>query len=122
MKIYLASRYPRRAELEVYADLLKQDGHEVTARWIYGAEEGMPRMENAIMDVDDVRRADAIAIFAEPKGTLHHAGGRHTEFGMAIAWNKLLYVVGGHEQIFFHLPQVLHVKTFKELRLALNFY
>ena len=33
-------------------------------------------------------------------------GGRHVEFGLAIAWGKPVYLVGERENVFHWLPQV----------------
>jgi hypothetical protein len=115
-KIYLAARIDRRHEMEVYADLLVADGHEVTAKWIYGGECDKTREDVAIMDAEDVKRADTLVLFTEPYGTLYKGGARHTEFGMGYAWGHRCMYVGDSEQVFCHLPGVLAFASFKECR------
>jgi len=59
--------------------------------------------------VEDVIRADCILCFTE-EPTEHVSwaarGGRHVEFGVALAMGKRLCVVGPRENIFHHLPRV----------------
>jgi hypothetical protein len=60
--------------------------------------------ELAEIDIDDVRRADALVAFAEESGG--GGGGRHVEPGAAVALNKLVVVVGSPEHLFHLLPQI----------------
>jgi hypothetical protein len=57
----------------------------------------------ALVDVDDVRRADGLIFFSEDH---EGGGGRHVELGLALAWSKNVIVVGQREHIFHRLPQV----------------
>jgi len=116
MKIYLASRFSRIDEMRKYADELKEDGHEITASWVYGGEEGLTFTDIATLDIADVRRCDAIVSFTEPYGSSNPGGGRHTEFGLGIAFDKLLYLVGEREQVFHWHPSVVQFPQFKHLR------
>jgi len=108
MKIYLAARYARMAEMAEIAKTLTEKGHIVTSQWVTGKEEatGMTRQEAALMDVADVRRADVLVFFAEPHGSANIGGGRHWEFGYAYGRLKPCYVVGEAEQVFCELPEV----------------
>ena len=52
--------------------------------------------------------ADALIAFTErPRAELTR-GGRHVEFGMALAWRKRVLVVGPRETVFHTLGQVEH--------------
>lgn len=108
MKLYIAALYSRRKEMERIADLLKSKGFEITSRWVYGAEEneGRTRAQNAIMDLEDVDRADMVLSFTHPRGTLTSGGGRHVEFGYAYAKSKKLCIIGECENVFHHLLEV----------------
>lgn len=118
MRIYLASRYSRRDELQGYAAQLKAAGHVVTSRWIYGTHEivdGRSREsahEDRIIfaqeDVADVHSADAVISFTEGPGAVNGRGrgGRHVEFGIALALGRRCIVVGHRENIFHSLPAV----------------
>ena len=116
MKIYLAARFARIEEMRGYADQLKEDGHEITASWVYGGEEGLTFSDIASLDVNDVLRADAVVKFTEPYGSSNVGGGRHSEWGVAIASGRRLYLVGPKEQVFDWYPGVIDFPEFKHLR------
>jgi nucleoside 2-deoxyribosyltransferase len=103
-----------------YCEELKQQGFTICCRWVYGGEEGLSQEDIAILDLEDVDEAECILSFTEPRDSYHRGGGRHTEFGYAYAKNKLCCIIGGHEQVFHHLPLVEHydnlghfIKTFR---------
>ena len=129
MKIYLASRYSRRLELCGYREQLHRLGHEVQARWLDGkhqlSNEGTPIGDNgealvesggdeaaklrahfANDDWEDVNAAECVISFTEPPRSSANRGGRHVEYGIALA-NKARVIVVGHRENSFHwLPQV----------------
>ena len=109
MRIYLAARYARRAEMERYAAQLNVSGHTVDARWIVDDGEKAERT-CAIEDFEDIDRADVLIAFTEPPDIPDtpgaSRGGRHVEFGMAVALKKPVIVVGPRENVFHHLPAV----------------
>lgn len=116
MKIYLAGRFNRLEELRGYADCLTSDGHEVTASWVYGGEEGLKYDDIAELDFKDVQRADCIVHFTEPHASSNPGGGAHTEFGIAIALGLELFIVGEKQQVFHWTPGVTQFPHFKALR------
>jgi hypothetical protein len=117
MKIYLATRYSRNAEMRAIRDDLTALGHEVTSRWIdqHGgdlpesivAEKLNSEPENcfkyAQIDVDDLTAADTVVSFTCDGGG---KGGRHVEYGLALGLGKRLILVGSRENVFHTLPQV----------------
>ena len=115
--IYLASRYSRRLEMVGYAVELHKLGHEIVSTWIDGHHETRPnidadateseRADWAAEDVLDILRADVILSFTEPPRTVTGSrGGRHVEFGIGLATQKLMLVVGPREHVFHCLPDV----------------
>lgn len=133
MKIYLASRYSRRLELCEYRSQLEHLGHTVTSRWLNGkhqiddkgqpigesgeklveAGDGSTSCADALRahfvqeDCADVRSAECVISFTEPpRSPLGTRGGRHVEFGMAIALGKRIIVIGYQENLFHYLPTV----------------
>ena len=123
MKVYLAGRYSRKEELKGYADQIRAAGHEVTSRWLQGDHQvreasdaetdsvsvpvdGRPY---ALDDFEDLGLSDVVVSFTEtPRKGGDSRGGRHVEFGLALAWDKRVLVVGPRENVFHTLPQVLH--------------
>lgn len=111
MKVYLAARFSDRPYMELVADKLKSHGVEVTARWVYGGEDGLTRKDIAVLDIDDVAACDTLVTYTQPYGTVTKGGGRHVEFGYALATGKRLILIGERENVFHHYPNVMAFPT-----------
>ena len=122
-KIYLAASYSRRVELAGYADLLREDGHLITAEWLSGMHEEPQWTETlyALHDQECIEACDTFVGFTEPEdATGRKRGGRHVEYGIAVAMRKELYIVGPRENCFYFLPGCYATPTFDDLRAALR--
>jgi hypothetical protein len=113
VKIYLAGPFSARAELNEQAARLIADGHVITSRWLDGdgghAADGTPEQMDAwaAEDLVDVVSADMLVLWnGSPTG--RGRGGRHVEFGAALAWGKDLVVVGPRRNAFEFLAAVRH--------------
>jgi len=120
MTIYMSASYPRKAELRGYRIILQQLGHDVTSEWLneidYGDDgvsmtPGPDYCTLAERDVFDIDRADSFMAFTEPPNGPPR-GGRHVEYGIAVAKCKKLFVIGYRENAFHHLPHVLFFDSF----------
>lgn len=107
MKVYLASAWSRREEMQGIADNLRLMGHEITSRWLVNEKDSSTFPDdgkasqidndareakhtvNALHDVEDVLAADAIVRFSDapemvwplvPARLL--SGARNFEFGV----------------------------------------
>ncbi len=126
-KIYLADKFAHREKMRHVADQLRADGHEITSQWIDigdgTTEENVTdavRVEGAMMDLEDVDRADVLLAFSYPRALPSTGGGRHVEFGYAIARDKRVIVVGPKgEHVFHWVLGVEHFETLEEARAAL---
>lgn len=114
MKIYIASLFSRREEMEGYAHTLKEAGHEITASWVYGGESGLSRTDIALLDLRDIDKADVVLSFTSPYGAATKGGGRHVEFGYGLATGKEAHVVGERENVFHHHPKVMTFTTLND--------
>jgi hypothetical protein len=132
MKVYLAGRYSRREEFAGYAQSLAERGIAVTSRWLGGNHKvdntGSPvtdagdklgdadlRTQFCNEDIADVKAADVLVLFTEdPTAAGASRGGRHVEFGMAMAWDMALVTVGPYENLFTYHPRVAHFDTWAE--------
>lgn len=124
IRVYLAGRYSKRDELRQYAERLRHRGVEVTSSWL---EETLPLDVNhysltttenvglAQTDLRDIDRAHLVIFFAEDAEKQPPRGGRHVEFGYALAQHKPIYVIGKEENVFHYLPAVLHWDSFDDV-------
>jgi len=144
MNFYLAARYSRRLELCDYRNELQLMGYTVTSRWLDGSHQisrdGVPinddgealiesprltpeaaalREQFALDDLEDIERADVLIAFAESPRSTASRGGRHVEFGYALAINRIIWVVGSPENLFHYLPHVSVFPTFSNVIQAL---
>jgi hypothetical protein len=123
MRIYVAARYDRRFEMLGVASALNRAGHDVTSRWIEGGRGDDPAVMAAVEDVGDIARADCLVTFTEePERNVAWAarGGRHVEFGLALAMGKRVCIVGGRENVFHHLLRVEVYASVAELIAGLS--
>ncbi len=117
MRFYLCARYGRRQEMATHAAELHSLGHQVVSRWILGRHEAADGdttrwADFAEEDIDDVRRCEALVAFTETGA--YPRGSRHVEFGMALAQEKKVVVIGPVENIFHTLPPVVRFGTWQE--------
>jgi nucleoside 2-deoxyribosyltransferase len=117
MKIYIAARFSRRHECNALAHKLKALGHEITSRWVLpDTDHVIPvgvsaqaaddeRRRFAMEDMEDLRECDwMVSLMEEPRSNTR--GGRHIEFGAALALGKQLTIIGPRETVFHHLDEV----------------
>jgi nucleoside 2-deoxyribosyltransferase len=123
LKAYLAARYDRRDELRAIAEKLRKEVHfTITSRWLNETEPLNSDMGDhsdefytltATIDLEDVNDADCVVFFSEDPLEAFKRGGRHVEFGFALAQNKPIYVIGPKENVFHYVngSQVAHFHT-----------
>lgn len=101
MKIYLAARYSRKAEVGERARELQELGYEVTCEWVWRQKE-KDEATPAQLDLEDVGRSDMVVMFTDPPG-IALRGGKHFELGYAYARGKWVGIIGQPEHIFHSL-------------------
>jgi nucleoside 2-deoxyribosyltransferase len=123
MNIYIAGRYGRRVELTAYASELERTSskHHITSRWLLGTHEAHDTRYTqeqargwALDDLEDLLASDTLIAFTEESGSPYGRGGRHVEFGYALALGKRIIVIGPAENIFCCLPNMYRYETFEE--------
>jgi hypothetical protein len=105
LTVYIAGRYSRRPELLAVAQLLRAQGTIVTSRWLDGRHDKVPPVDCAKDDLEDIDAAHGLLSFTEDN-VGYMSGGRHVEFGYALARGKWLWIVGPFENVFHHLGRV----------------
>ena len=129
-RVYLAARYSRRVELCAYRTALANMGYVVTSRWLNGnhqtTDAGLSeqareadRLMFASEDWNDLVSADTCISFTEEPRATNSRGGRHVEFGAALAFGKRCIVVGPLENVFHCLPEVERYSNMDDLLLEL---
>lgn len=131
---YIAARYDRREEICIYADEIRELGYEVNSRWLLGTHQIHPNAEKVDIDkhpehgvtldarpfaeddVADVAACDTLIFFSEPPDSHSKRGGRHVEFGMALAQSKRIIVIGDRENVFHCLPKIERFNTWVEFK------
>lgn len=105
MKFYIASTFTNKHIVHIVANKLKQAGWIHTYDWKKN-EKATNRLELESIgqaEKQAVRDADVFLLL------LNGGKGSHTEFGMALAWGKKIFVYKGNSPLdttFYHLPEV----------------
>jgi nucleoside 2-deoxyribosyltransferase len=103
-KVYIAAPYPIRISAIALKEHLERRGVTVTSRWLIS--DGVESDEFAEEDLEDVRAADVLIAFNPPDWAQLGTGGRHVEFGYALALGKPIVLFGVRSNIFHHLSRV----------------
>lgn len=109
MKLYLASSFNSRAAMRNQRKIAELYGHSVTSRWIDIPADSptLPNAKNSVQeaqnDLDDIDAADTLVFFSNTGTT---SGGKHIEFGYALAKGKPIVIVGDRGSVFHHLDAV----------------
>lgn len=125
MKVYLASRFSRGAELRGYKAELEAQGITVTSRWFMGGHEWEGTDDDALPveagarfaqdDLEDIDAADVIVCFTEEPRSGPSRGGRHVKYGYALAKGMTIIIVGPLENVFYCLNRehIYHYATWR---------
>lgn len=113
MKVYIAAPYPLRAHAIDVMHHLEALGHVVTSRWLKSPDELAD--EHARKDLADVAEADVLLALNPPRWEDAGTGGRHVEFGYALALEKQIVLVGERSNIFHYLSDVRVIERVEEL-------
>lgn len=127
MKIYLASMYNQKPKMQRYAQQLRGLDIEVTASWLSEPHGPKTQLSDvhpdqlgvyAHKDLFDVGRSDLLIFFSQKPTKKTARGGRHVEFGFALAKRIPILVVGPRENIFHYLDweNLRSVKTWRDAK------
>jgi len=105
LKLYIAAPIQLRPIAQQLMTELQAAGYRVTARWL--RVDDMPDTEAAArMDLEDIDEAEALVLLNFDEWRNGGTGGRHAEFGYAIAKGKTLFLVGVCTNVFHYLTDV----------------
>lgn len=123
MKVYIAAPWEEKTKAASDAKFyLESEGFEVTSSWItrkedkgntLGAYKTDELTKEAVKDLEDIDRADAILLLNTQKRG-QETSGKQVEFGYSIAHGKRLVVVGESSNVFHLLPGVVRATNLRE--------
>lgn len=99
MNVYFSAPFSWRESLKPKRDELIDAGITVVSSWLDTNQGEAAAL--AELDLFDVRQCDVFVAFIPPNHEGH--GGRHVEYGYALAMNKIVMRVGPRENIFYEL-------------------
>ncbi len=116
MKVYLAAKFGEKNEMRDWARMIEDAGHQVTSSWLDEKHDSDAEASEEVMiaaakqNMLDVLEADVLVTKSQAQGTAHAGGGRHFEFGYAIAEGINVIVVGPKgEHVFHYIEGIQHV-------------
>jgi len=128
-KIYIASRYSSKKDVQQKKNELESKGFTVTSTWTEEGSECNPGVGDstkeegqpfAVRDIAEIDEADLLVFLSVDPTIPTVRGGRHVEFGYALGTGKMLAVVGPYENIFHYLADVTVHDTWAEFVQALE--
>lgn len=106
MKVYLSASMTRSKATADLAEVLRRHGVDVVSTWHDLPFEESEAAAAARTDIDQLAAATVMIAFAETPGAGYQTGGRHVEFGLALALGLRIILVGAREHVFAHLTVV----------------
>lgn len=122
MTFYLASRYDSKLFLRGVRDKLQAMGHAVLSTWLTEEEPLNVQIDDvdpdtlvdyALQDLAEILEADVFVHF-QNQNRPNIRGGSSVEFGIALAKEKKMIVVGDRINIFDFMPIVTCFPTVEE--------
>lgn len=123
VSVYLAARYSEKDEINQVADMFRSRGISVTSSWLDESHDPKSSMADiptdflkvyAETDIRDIDSADWFVFHSVDPDVATVRGGRHVEFGYALAKRKKILVVGPKENIFHHISGIEHTDCWIE--------
>jgi hypothetical protein len=101
MNIYIANGFSGKRRAQKFAEA---SGCKVLSTWHRDDDTHEPGEMRACRDYYQIMLADVVVCMDNDSV----GGGRHTELGLALAWNKIILCVGWTQNVFEHLGNVQH--------------
>lgn len=123
ISIYLAGRYGRRKELLEKSYVLGGFANvRITSTWLLEDDRHLADSVISQRDVRDILICNWLLNFTDGPVDLRakdvewrmFRGGRHVEFGIGLALNKRLILIGPRENVFHHQIGTEHFFTFED--------
>lgn len=110
MWIYISASMPRIKEARSLAAVLSGAGHRICSGWLdTDREVDLATIRQGAADVEAIRNMRDVMdchLFVMLAGDKKSRGGRHVEFGMAMALHKRCVIIGARENVFHSHPLI----------------
>jgi hypothetical protein len=129
LRVYIAARFARKAEVAELAGLIECAGAEVCTAWFNDPMPADADLDDytveqaealASRDLSEMRSANLCISLTEDPNATWKRGGRHQEFGFCLGQGLPLWIVGPRETIYHYLPWVECFATVQEMLDALR--
>jgi hypothetical protein len=129
LRVYIAAPFEDRSFVEQQTAWLESLGHICLSTWWSHTDRNLhdcsmsPHALSCLArgDIAQLVRADCLIFMAQQRGTGEYfSGGRHVEFGVALAAGLHIICVGKPENIFHYLPGVRWVSVTDDLSAELE--
>lgn len=117
MTVYIAAPFVHREIAKAAREYLAGHGIGCTSRWLDSHAPGddmsnsVLMMNEALEDLYDINKADALVLLNYPELARAGGGGKHVEFGYAVAMKIPVYVIGKRTTVFHFLPNITVVPS-----------
>lgn len=105
-RIYIAAPWQLKAQARAWRGVLEAGGLTVTSRWLDTPDVPQDTDASALECLEDVIAADRLLLINPEAWAAAGTGGRHVEFGYAVAAGKDLHIFGVRSNVFHHLRYV----------------
>lgn len=105
IRVYIAAPFQLQDGAAALRELLKASEIECTSTWLNAPENIDERW--AKRDLSDVARCDVFVAMNPEDWASRGTGGRHVEFGYALALRKPVVILGARTNIFHHIRDVV---------------
>lgn len=106
MRIYLAAPFDTRRDCRMVADALEAEGIGIASSWIHLEDPEPDPRAGATLCITDLASADAFVALELPQWAGRGQGGRHVEFGIALATRLPIVIVGDRSHVFHYAAGV----------------
>lgn len=110
--VYLSASMARAGDMSAVADVLRRYDVEVVSTWhdhVVPNPDAERAAQVAKTDLEELSSAGVLIALAETSAAGYQTGGRHVEFGVALALGLRIILVGTPEHVFGHLANVVQV-------------
>lgn len=122
IQVYLCAPFREQDRARAIANVLRLNKIAICSRWITSTEADTPESweKCAQGDLDDVRKAHILMAINPESWREKGTGGRHVEFGYALAMQIPILLYGERTNAFHYLAQVEHLSDPGDFVKAIN--